>query len=99
MLKVLVPIDGSENSNRVARHVIKLAGELKELLEIHLLNVQHPFPGMTEWGVTEVVRQCHRLRQILAMPRRKVARMSASSWRRSGGMRMLIGFPMMSSAA
>lgn len=58
MKKILVPIDGSENSSRVVRHVLTLAGELREPLDIHLLNVQHPFPG-TITGVAEQARQYH----------------------------------------
>jgi nucleotide-binding universal stress UspA family protein len=45
MLKILVPVDGSENSIRVADHLIAKAGWLKEPMEIHLLNVQHPLHG------------------------------------------------------
>lgn len=58
MKKVLVPVDGSENSTRVIRHVLNLAAELKEPLEIHLLNVQHPLPG-TIRGVAEQARKFH----------------------------------------
>src|SRR5689334_25328247 len=42
MLKVLVLVDGSENSNRAVRYVINSAELYKEPLEIHLLNVQPP---------------------------------------------------------
>lgn len=45
MLKILVPVDGSENSIRVADHLITKVGWLKEPMEIHLLNVQHPLHG------------------------------------------------------
>lgn len=58
MHKVLVPIDGSDNSIRVVRQVLNLASELKAPLDIHLLNVQHPFPG-TVTGVAEQARQYH----------------------------------------
>ncbi|HTE14346.1 MAG TPA: universal stress protein, partial [Burkholderiales bacterium] len=72
MLKVLVPIDGSENSNRVVRHVIKLAGELKESVEIHLLNVQHPLPGTIK-GVSEQAKQFHQEEGLAALaPARKI---------------------------
>ena len=66
MLKVLVPVDGSENCNRVVRHVIKLAGELKEPLEIHLLNVQHPLPGTIK-GVGEQAKQFHQEEGLAAL--------------------------------
>lgn len=58
MRTVLVPVDGSENSTRVVRQVLKLAAEFKAPLDIHLLNVQHPFPG-TVTGVAEQARQFH----------------------------------------
>lgn len=58
MQKVLVPVDGSENSDRVVVHVLKLAAELKAPLDIHLLNVQHPLPG-TIRGVAEQARKFH----------------------------------------
>ncbi len=58
MLKVLVPVDGSENSNRVVRYALKLAADLKDPLEIHLLNVQHPLPGTIK-GVAEQAKQFH----------------------------------------
>lgn len=45
MLKLLVPIDGSENSLRAVDYVIKTAGWYRESVEVHLLNVQHPLPG------------------------------------------------------
>ncbi|MGZ8216125.1 universal stress protein [Methylomagnum sp.] len=45
MLKILVPVDGSENSLRVADHLITKTGWLKGPVEIHLLNVQHPLHG------------------------------------------------------
>jgi nucleotide-binding universal stress UspA family protein len=45
MLKVLVLVDGSENSLRSIRFVMQKAPLYKEPMEIHLLNVQHPFPG------------------------------------------------------
>lgn len=58
MKNILVPIDGSDGSARAVRHVLALAAELKALPEIHLLNVQHPFPG-TIRGVAEQARQYH----------------------------------------
>ena len=44
MLKVLVPVDGSEPSNRAVAHLIRKLGWYKDGVEIHLLNVQHPIP-------------------------------------------------------
>ena len=51
-MRVLVLIDGSEVSKRVAQLVINQASMLKEPPDIHLLNVQHPLPG-TIRGVGE----------------------------------------------
>jgi nucleotide-binding universal stress UspA family protein len=58
MLRVLIPIDGSENSLRTVRLVIRKAPLYKEPLDIHLLNVQHPFPG-TISGVHEQAERYH----------------------------------------
>ena len=66
MLRLLVPVDGSENSNRVVRYVLKLAAELKEPLEIHLLNVQHPLPGTIK-GVSEQAKQFHSEEGLVAL--------------------------------
>lgn len=41
MLKILVPVDGSENANRAVAHVIKLYRNDAQV-DIHLLNVQIP---------------------------------------------------------
>jgi len=45
-MKVLVPVDGSESSNRAVDHLIKKLGwfKSKDGVEIHLLNVQHEVP-------------------------------------------------------
>lgn len=59
MLKVLIPVDGSDNSGRTAQYIINTAPKFKEPLEIHLLNVQRPFPG-TIRGVKEQAEQYHR---------------------------------------
>lgn len=42
MLKILLPVDGSENSDRAARHLIGMAGHCGPL-GIHVVNVQPPF--------------------------------------------------------
>lgn len=41
MLKILVPVDGSENANRAVAHVIRLYRNDAQV-DIHLLNVQIP---------------------------------------------------------
>ena len=45
MLKVLVPVDGSENSVRAADTLVKWRGRLAVPAEIHLLNVQPALHG------------------------------------------------------
>ncbi len=66
MLKVLIPVDGSNNSLRTVRLVIQKAALYKEPLEIHLLNVQRPFPG-TIRGVHEQAEQYHHDEGIKAL--------------------------------
>jgi nucleotide-binding universal stress UspA family protein len=44
MLKVLVPVDGSDSSGRAVDHLIRNLNWFKDGVEIHLLNVQHPIP-------------------------------------------------------
>ena len=58
MVRVLMPIDGSENSLRAVELVIRKAPLYKEPLELHLLNVQHPFPGTIQ-GVHEQAERYH----------------------------------------
>lgn len=58
MLRVLIPVDGSENANRAVGFVVRKALLYREPLEIHLLNVQHPFPG-TVRGVHKEAEQFH----------------------------------------
>jgi nucleotide-binding universal stress UspA family protein len=41
-MKILCPVDGSENSLRALRYVLTLREELRSPPEIHLLNVQAP---------------------------------------------------------
>lgn len=43
-MKILVPVDGSECSNRAVDHLIRKLGWFKGVVEIHLLNVQHQIP-------------------------------------------------------
>lgn len=58
MFRVLVPVDGSANSDRAVEYLIKQAAGVKTPLDVHVLNVQHPFPG-TITGVAEQARQYH----------------------------------------
>jgi nucleotide-binding universal stress UspA family protein len=41
-VKILVPIDGSQNSLRALRHVLDKRSWYSQPLEVHLLNVQSP---------------------------------------------------------
>ena len=66
MLKVLVPVDGSDNSLRTVGFVKQKAAFYKEPLEIHLLNVQRPFPG-TVRGVHEQAEKYHHDEGIKAL--------------------------------
>ncbi len=43
-MKILVPVDGSECSNRAVEHLIRKLGWFKGGVEIHLLNVQRQIP-------------------------------------------------------
>ena len=45
MLKFLLPVDGSDTSNKAVHDFIKLLSWYKEAPEIHLLNVQFPLHG------------------------------------------------------
>ena len=53
MVKFLVPVDGSESSQRVVADLIKRHTWFKDGVEIHLLNVQQPIPYGNR--VTEVI--------------------------------------------
>ena len=58
MFKVLVPVDGSDNCLRAIQFLIRRVGLCKEPVDIHLLNVQRPFPG-TVRGVHGQAEQHH----------------------------------------
>ena len=66
MLRVLLPTDGSENSLRSVGYLIRKASLYTEPLEIHLLNVQHPFPG-TIHGVHAQAESYHHDEGIKAL--------------------------------
>jgi YjbE family integral membrane protein len=57
-MRVLVPVDGSDNSLRAAEYLIKQAPYFKQKLDIHLLNVQQSFPG-TIHGVAHEAKLFH----------------------------------------
>jgi nucleotide-binding universal stress UspA family protein len=66
MLKVLVPVDGSKNCLRAVQYLIDQAPLYKDPNDIHLLNVQHAFPG-TVRGVREEAEKFHRDEGIKAL--------------------------------
>lgn len=66
MLKTLIPVDGSDNVVRAVQFLLKQVCNSKEPFEIHLLNVQHPFPGTIK-GVAEQAKQYHHDEGIKAL--------------------------------
>jgi len=44
VIKILVPIDGSEHSDRIVLHLLKMVALYKDTVEVHVLNVQPPVP-------------------------------------------------------
>jgi nucleotide-binding universal stress UspA family protein len=42
MMKILLPVDGSENSLRAVQQIIAMKEQYSEPIEVHLLNVQLP---------------------------------------------------------
>lgn len=53
MRKILVPVDGSPNSERAVRHAVALAAH-NPALEVHLLNVQ---PPIEDWEVRRFLKR------------------------------------------
>lgn len=66
MFRILIPVDGSEYSNRAVEFSIKKAALYAVPLEVHLLNVQHPFPG-TVRGVRHQARKFHQEEGLKAL--------------------------------
>lgn len=44
MVKILVPIDGSAQSEKIIAQLLKMIAQYKDAVELHVLNVQHPMP-------------------------------------------------------
>lgn len=60
MLKILLPVDGSDSSNKSVADFIQLMDCYKEAPEIHLLNVQLPLDGNISLFIDkENIRQYH----------------------------------------
>jgi nucleotide-binding universal stress UspA family protein len=45
MFRILVAVDGSQSSDRAVGHLLKKLGWYKEVVEVHLLNVQVALPS------------------------------------------------------
>ena len=61
MLRVLLPVDGSEEALRATDHLIGQSSLLKVPLEIHLLNVQQALrQGVTNFVSGEQIESYHR---------------------------------------
>jgi YjbE family integral membrane protein len=72
IMRVLIAVDGSDNSLRAAEYLIKHAPYYKEPLDIHLLNVQQPFPG-TIHGVAHEAKRFHEEAGAKALARARKA--------------------------
>lgn len=60
MLKILLPVDGSENSSKTVADFIQLLDWYKEKPEFHLLNVQYPLDGNVSSFINQVdIKQYH----------------------------------------
>jgi nucleotide-binding universal stress UspA family protein len=60
MLKILLPIDGSDNSNQAVTDFIPLLDWYKEKPELHLLNVQYPLDGNVSLFINQTdIKQYH----------------------------------------
>jgi len=68
MLRLLVPVDGSEHSARTVGYLIKSLDLYKDTVEIHLLNVQHPFPAPAASHIGhDKVQEYHREQGLAAL--------------------------------
>jgi len=60
MLKVLLPVDGSENSQKAVAAFIPMLDWYKEKPELHLLSVQHPLDGNVSLFINQAdIKQYH----------------------------------------
>ena len=60
MLKILLPVDGSDNSSKAVTDFIRLLDWYKEKPEIHLLNVQHVLNGNVSLFINQAdIKQYH----------------------------------------
>ncbi len=60
MLKILLPVDGSNNSSQAITNFIRLLDWYKEKPELHLLNVQYPLDGNVSLFINQAdIKQYH----------------------------------------
>ncbi len=60
MLKILLPVDGSDNSSKAVTDFIRLLDWYKERPEIHLLNVQYALDGNVSLFINQAdIKQYH----------------------------------------
>ena len=60
MLKILLPVDGSECSKKAVADFIQLLDWYKEIPEFHLLNVQYPLDGNVSLFINQAdIKQYH----------------------------------------
>lgn len=60
MLRMLIPVDGSDNSNKAVTDFLRLLDWYKEKPEIHLLNVQYPLDGNVSLFINQSdIKQYH----------------------------------------
>ncbi len=60
MQKILLLVDGSDNSDRAVADFIQVLGWYKEIPEIHLINVQSPLDGNVSLFINQTdIRQYH----------------------------------------
>lgn len=60
MLKILLPVDGSDYANKAITGFIALLGWYKEKPELHLLNVQYPLRGNVALFINQTdIKQYH----------------------------------------
>jgi nucleotide-binding universal stress UspA family protein len=68
MLKLLVPVDGSENSIRLVDYLVKWLGRLAEPVEMHLINIQPALHGEVGMFISkEQMREYHHDEGIKAL--------------------------------
>jgi len=70
MRRVLVPVDGSPSSERAINYMIQKRSRYRDPheFEVHLLNVQHPFPGDVSMFIDhDQIKQYHHDEGIKAL--------------------------------